>query len=345
MRAFVVALVIAGCGWSSAKEKPRRPKYDPPDDRPVKQPVDPIEALSPSDDDNVAWLVPGRIQLEAGGQAIEAPGGNRPIEVKLIDEQGSMVRLALQLEHVRFSVWSDRARLLAVLAAGRSLAPFAGGGGAPTTMTMHLFPGARVKRLARKDAWTQVRYIGATLSADGWVRESELSSTLPRRELRASRRLPSGHKTIMLSPGTVIRAEPKWSGRQLAVLGRSNFLYSMTERDDGWIEVSHTDGEVRVQGYVSRRDPPGRGHRFTDPEPALASAIPNTKLASGTCLYARPDGESVGYVVGDRDLELSEAGKVGWWSVAVDSPWGPIAFAARGPDGQSLERCAPASVP
>lgn len=345
MRALVFALVIVGCGWSGAKEKQRRPKYDPPEDRPVKQPVDPIEALLPTDDDSITWLVPGRIQLEAGGAPIESPGGNRPIEVKLIDEQGGMARLAIQLAHVRFSVWSDRARVMTILGVERSLVSFAGGG-SPTETTMRLNRGARVRRLARKGDWTQVRYIGA-LSADGWVRENELVKSWPRRELRARQRHASpGFKTVMASPGTVIRAEPKWTGRQIAVVANIHHLNVLRERDGGWVEIGYTDGEVRVHGFVSWRDPPSRAHRFTDPETPLARITPNATLASGTCLHASPDGESIGYLVGDRPVELLPGGKHGWWSVAVDSPWGPIAFAARGPDGQSLERCAPdGSVP
>ena len=150
----------------------------------------------------------------------------------------------------------------------------------------------------------------------------------------------------MTSKGTVIRTEPKWSGRQLAVLARTTFFEQIDERDDGWVEARFSDRDSVVHGYLSKRDPPGRAHTFSDPDPPPATITPNAKLASGTCLHSRPGGEAIGYVVGDRDLELGESDKLGWWSVAVNSPWGPITFAARGSDAQSLERCAPdGSVP
>lgn len=101
-----------------------------------------------------------------------------------------------------------------------------------------------------------------------------------------------------------------------------------------------------MHGYLSKRDPPGRALRFSDPDPPPPTITPNAKLPNGTCLHARPGGDAIGYVVGDRDLELAEnPDKVGWWWVSVASPWGPVTFAARGPDAQSLERCGPASVP
>ncbi|HEY5938642.1 MAG TPA: hypothetical protein VIU61_28520, partial [Kofleriaceae bacterium] len=194
------------------------------------------------------------------------------------------------------------------------------------------------------DRWTQIRYIGG-LSVEGWVLEESLVSTLPRADHQRVGFL-GGRRTLMTSPGTVIRAEPRWSGRQLAVLASSQFLESLAERDDGWIEVRYNERQLAVHGYLSKRDPPGRAHRFSDPDPPPATITPNAKLASGTCLHARPGGEAIGYVVGDRDLELGESDKLGWWSVAVNSPWGPITFAARGADAQSLERCAPeGSVP
>ena len=52
----LICVVIAGCGWSSAAEKPTvRPRPARIPERQVKPLLDPIEALAPSDDDEVAW--------------------------------------------------------------------------------------------------------------------------------------------------------------------------------------------------------------------------------------------------------------------------------------------------
>jgi hypothetical protein len=67
---------------------------------------------------------------------------------------------------------------------------------------------------------------------------------------------------------------------------------------------------------------------------------PNAKVASGTCLYSKRGGDPIGYIVGDRDVDLAEA-ETGWFSLAIDSPWGPIVFAARGPTRSDLVTCAP----
>ena len=54
----------------------------------------------------------------------------------------------------------------------------------------------------------------------------------------------------------------------------------------------------------------------------------NTKVASGTRLYARVKGDAIGYIVGDRDVDLAAVER-GWFALTIDSPWGPVAFAAR----------------
>ncbi len=59
-----------------------------------------------------------------------------------------------------------------------------------------------------------------------------------------------------------------------------------------------------MHGYLSRQAPPGRVYRPQDPDVPLPSSTPNTKVGSGTCLYARARGEAIGYIVGDREVEL-----------------------------------------
>jgi len=117
------------------------------------------------------------------------------------------------------------------------------------------------------------------------------------------------------------------------------------EVDTAWVEVAYADSDVSVHGYLSKHDPPGPVHRSRDPEVPPPKAVPNGKVASGTCLYARARGEAIGYVVGDRDVELADGGD-GWWTITIDTPWGAVAFAARGPTRGDLVACAPpGSVP
>jgi len=90
---------------------------------------------------------------------------------------------------------------------------------------------------------------------------------------------------------------------------------------------------------VSRRDPPGRVHHWaeTDGTPMIT---PNATAASGTCLYARARGDAIGYLVGTRPVDLEDAG-AGWWTLTIDTPWGPLAFAAHGAARTELVACAP----
>ena len=303
-------------------------------------PVDPIAALSAIVEDSASWLVPGRVQLELGGTAIEGPGGNRPIEVTLIDRQGSLVRAAIRLPHARFSLWTDRARLYGILRTDQKVRT--GIGAMPTEMVVILRAGSRVRRLTHRNTETQIRYVGA-IEVDGWIADDALADAGPSHD--AGNRLPSGRRTLMVMPGAIIRTEPRWAADTLAVMANGHFLDTIKEIDDAWVEIGYTDADVALHGYVSRRDPPGSVHHVRDPELAPPTVVVNTKVASGTCLYTRPSGDAIGYVVGDRDVELDDRG-IGWWSLALDTPWGPITFAARGPTAQNLIACAPpGSVP
>ena len=335
-------MVLAACGGVAPPVSAPPPPLRPPVTRaglPDAPAVDPIAVLLPRDDEQVSWLVPGRIQLELGGAAIEGPGGDRPLEVAAIDRQGNAVRAAVRLSHARFSVWTDRDRLLGIVQRNQRVTD---GAELPGAMHVELRAGARVSRLARKDGRTRVRFVGA-MEVEGWIPDAALADAGPRRDRVG--RIPSGRRTLMVIPGAVIRTEPKWAARALAMAVDGQFLDTVQELDPAWVEVAYADGDVSVHGYVSRRDPPGRVHRTRGPEVPPPVVAPNGKVASGTCLHARAGGEAVGYVVGDLEVELDDQGN-GWWSVVLDTPWGPIAFAARGPVRTDLVVCAPAgSVP
>ncbi|CAN5904667.1 hypothetical protein BH11MYX3_BH11MYX3_16750 [soil metagenome] len=331
-------VVLAACGGSAAPA-PTTPKQAPLT-RPSTvdlAPADPIAVLAPAVD-SVSWLVPGQAQLELDGPPIETPGGGAPIEVTVFGIQGNRVRVAVRLEHARFSLWTDRNRMFAVMRTTQRL-DVHGMGTAQVTVNA----GARVKRIGHKGAATNIRYFGA-LEVEGWVPDTALADAGPPQE--ALSRFPSGHRTLMVTPGSVIRSEPRWVGGELAVMANGYFLDLLDELEDGWNEVEYRDRDLSVRGFVSQRLPPGQVHRprndaTTQPIPV----IPNTSVASGTCLYARIKGDLIGYIVGDRAVDLVDA-ELGWYALSIDSPWGPLTFAARGPTRSDLFACAPVgSVP
>ncbi|MDB4962467.1 MAG: hypothetical protein JWP01_2466 [Myxococcales bacterium] len=346
VRALVIA-VLAACGGTVAPPPRPRTKAVVGDgattptnarDRPL---VEPIAALAITD--RVSRLAPGTAQLELHATPIEGPGPATPLEVSVLDAQGNLVRVAIRLEHARFAVWTERARLLGVVLRDERVSARAGGGGMPNDKQVLLRQGAAVKRLARKDGWTQIRYAGA-LEVEGWLPDVVLGEAAPAHD--SIGRIPSGARTLMVTPGAVIRAEPRWAGRQLAVMANGYFVDTVRDVDAAWVEVFYQDGDLVVTGYVSRRDPPGRlRSKRADPTLAPAPIAPTTRVASGTCLFARSDGDPIGYLVGDQDVDLADATR-GWWSLAIDTPWGPVAFAARGADASSLQACGPTgSVP
>lgn len=343
MRGLLVFLVACGGAATQPATVPTvDPKVTPPSghDEPHRPTIDPLAVLAPVDDQPMSWLSPGPISLELGGAGIESPGGSRPIEVALVDHQGSQVRAVARLPHARFSLWSDRGRLFGVIK--RDLKISTGPGANPTSqMFVMLRAGARVKRLARnpKTKQTQVRFVGG-LEVEGWIADDNLADSGPGGG-RGSR-MHSGKRQAMMIPGSVIRTEPRWGTNTLAVVNTAYMLDTVKEMNDGWIEVTYADGDVSVRGYTSKRQPPGAVHRQKDPDVPPPVITPNAKVAAGTCLYSKRNGDRIGYIVGDNtDVQLDALGN-GWWTLAVDTPWGPIPFAAKGPSASALTPCAPA---
>ncbi len=76
--------------------------------------------------------------------AIESPGGSKPIEVAIVERSSNFVRAVVRLPDARFSLWSDRAKLYAVLQRAHRIA---GLPGRNEGMFVELRAGARVKRL------------------------------------------------------------------------------------------------------------------------------------------------------------------------------------------------------
>jgi len=341
MRALALgSICLLACGGPAgapvvAPARPVRPIATRAPAEADKPPIDPIAALLPDDNAELSWVIPGAIRLELGGSVLAGGAAGRPIEVGAFDRQGNLERVAVWLDHARFSVWVDRAQLLSVLRRDHRLVlpgvPEIGGDAAVV-----LRAGATVRRLAHREHSTQVRYLGA-VQVEGWVPDDLLAERGKPRD--GIGRIPTGLRTLMVSPGAVIRSEPRWAAGELAVMASGYFVDALREVDDAWTEVSYKDGDVELRGFVSRRDPPGRVHRWREAD-RPPTVLANTTVASGTCLYARAGGEPVGYIVGNRAVDLEGAGS-GWWTLTIDTPWGPLGFAARGPLGSELGACAP----
>ncbi|HEY0190882.1 MAG TPA: hypothetical protein VGC42_07135, partial [Kofleriaceae bacterium] len=236
----------------------------------------------------------------------------------------------------------DRRRLLPVLVHDQRIDPL-GPPGADRDVGLTLRAGAPVERIGHRDKEkrSQIRYRGA-LEVEGWVADDALGERAPHdRQGRAWR----GGPQMMTLPGAVIRSEPRWAGsnNQLALVadGRGFQLDKLRAVDRAWDEVAYADGEVSVRGYASTESPPGQVHRWPEPDPPLARITANDKAAGGTCLYTRADGEPIGYLVGDQPVELAPGASAAWQTLTIDSPWGPLAFAAHGPSPTELEACAP----
>jgi hypothetical protein len=306
--------------------------------------VDPFAALAETAGE-VSYLMPGRARLDDGGATFDPLKAPVPITVRVVEQHGSAVRAAVQLEHLRFLVWSDREHLLGVLRHDQRVSSLAGAEfvdlstGDP--MQSVLRGGAAVQRLAHKGTWTQIRYFGA-LEIDGWVPDEALAD----RGTPGDRmgRVPTGRQMLTLLHGAVIRSETKWASRELAVMANGYFVDKIQKVDEAWNEVGYADGDIIVHGYVSTQDPPGRVHRPKEPDQPPPPLQPNASAAIGTCLYAHPDGDPIGYVVQAHPVEISDSPRPGWWTMISETPWGPTTFVVKGADKTELTACAPASV-
>lgn len=334
MRVFLIALCACGAASTSPVPSTPAPALKPTHRVSTRPPIDVIDALAQPLAES-SWIVPGAAQLELGGDALQAIEDAPRLEVSVLEEQGSDIRVGIRLDHARFALWMPRARLLAIIARDQRVTipgvPLAFGD-APMEVVLH--GGAQVERLAHDHGTTRIRYIGA-LEVEGWVPDDALTDRAPVGNRRLGR-IPTGKKPLMLIPGAVIRAEPKWAGAQLAVLGQGYFVDELKQIDEAWSEIGYADGDVEVHGYVSKRDPPARTHRRRVVEASMP-ATPNATVADGTCLFIA--GDEVGFIVGDRELVVTKTDRVGWFSVTIDSPWGPLGFDAKGATVSELAKC------
>jgi hypothetical protein len=342
----LIALLVA-CGTTAPPPRPT-PPLAPSHGMAIAPSIDPFSTLvgEPSTDAERTQMVPGPARLDTTGAPLDAPPGAPPIEVAVVDQQGNLVRVAVRLDHARFLVWSDRDRLFAVVtrdqrvSAGSYVPPEFN---EPASATLRA--GSHVRRLAHKDNWTQVRYFGG-VEIDGWVPDDALAD---RSKLRASGAWawPGGQR-VMLMPGAIIHSEPKWASPALALMANTPFVDKLEadpRLDHDWAHVRYSDVDVLVEGYVSQKLPPGSLHRPQPPDPPPTPITPTDPAPDATCLYAHEDGEPIGFLVGDHPVQLAPSDHLGWWKLAIDTPWGAMTFIARGASKLELLPCTPAASP
>lgn len=280
------------------------------------------------------WLVPGPAQLVLGGASMQAID-ETPIEIDLLEERGSEVRVGVRLDHARFAVWTARAKLLGVLSRQVQIA----GTAIPGTPSVTLQSGARVHKLEHKadEKKTKIRYIGA-LEVEGWVADDAIGDRGP--VGRAPGRNYGGRRSVLVQAGATFRSEKRRNMGSIAVAHYSMFVENVEQLDDGWLRVAYVDSDVSASGYVLKTEPPSLTHPVKKPD-TTAPIATNITVPADTCLYA--GDEPVGFIVGERAVLVEASPRVGWFTLTIDSPWGPIELEANGPTETSLTKCAGAS--
>lgn len=294
-------------------------------------PVDAVGALSQPRVE-AGWIVPGPAQLVLGGTSLQSQD-DEPIEVDLLDERGGDVRVGVRLDHARFAVWTARARMLGVLAREQHISGSPNGEMVRDGASVVLRAGTPVHRLSRKEGHTRIRYIG-NVEVEGWVPDDALAERGTPGRTAGTR--GAQRKPVMISVGAPIRSERHVHARALAVAHYSMFVDSLEVLDDNWQRVAYSDNDVSVRGFVHKFAAPSVTHRRRESEPGPV-LTPNFTVAADTCLYAAE--ELVGFVVGDRPALVEPASRIGWFTVTLETPWGPVAFEAKGPTETSLAKC------
>ncbi len=337
-----VILLLASCGGAAPPSLPAAP-VEKPAVRAVTAKtdvIDPMAALAATTYPK-SFIVPGLASLDLGGPSIQAPPAQPELAVTIIDEQSAMVRVAVKLDKLAFALWTERPRLLEVVTSNEVVHKSAGGGyqvlteDAPVAI---VHAGAHVRVLGHQASWTHVRYLGA-LEIEGWLPDAALGDRTTA-DPPGHSRYPTGLPTLMVTPGTIVRTEPKWAADQIAVMANGYFLDTIKAIDDEWALIGYEDGEIRVRGFASRRSPPGRVHKPHELEGAPAAITANGIALHGTCLYAKPHGEAIGFVTADAPVEVSAGRSPQWFTLTFDTPWGPLLFAAHGTSDADLDLCA-----
>ena len=255
---FAALFVVAACGQTApvttAPAHPTRSTHVA-----AREPIDILAALGDTGRE-VSFIVPGTAQLELGGALVQAPDGAEALEVIPLDDRGNDVRVGVRLEHARFALWTQRARMLAIVARDQRVEERAGAGFTPYSaepVEARLRATALVRRLGHK--------ITGRGSATSVRSRSRAGFPTPRSSITAHGqrgRSPDGpHDDV--TPGAVIRSEP--SGPRGA-------------RGDGERLLRRTDQEVDDAGSRCYEDGESRCTASCRSDSAGARCIVRTRI-------------------------------------------------------------------
>ncbi len=151
----------------------------------------------------------------------------------------------------------------------------------------------------------------------------------------AARHLRALRRPSFATKGYAIRSEPAVAGRLLAAVSQSASVDLVQQIDRVWAEVSYADGDVTVQGFASKQQPPvpTRPRRTN----AFVANVGPDAVPDRTCLYA--NGEPVGVVVGEARGTLAPGMRPGWFTFTVDTPWDLVTFDVHGSVTTQLTTC------
>jgi hypothetical protein len=305
--------------------------------------VDPIvELATRAVDANMGWIAPRELFTERGGAPIYPAAVTPPQSVQILERHRGEVRIGVRMANARVALWADSSSLYGVIRDDTSVddAGHTGAFASADDPEVRLHMGARVTVLGREDHRVHVRYTGQ-LEVDGWVPSVMVSDRMPGHERIPHMNTSFGH-VIAVNPGAAIRVEPQWSARILAVMvgGLGSFLTVERNLPDDEYVVSYVDNDVAVRGYVSLREAPSpiRGELGQRPPPPQPPTPATATVAAGTCLYARERGEPIGFITESAAVDLEPASG-SWFTITLDTPWGPMAFAAQGTSATSMVAC------
>ncbi len=297
-------------------------------------PVDPVAELG-RDDYAAGWIAPGQLTLAPRGAPLYPPA-NLPVQqVQILERHGRELRIGVRQEGARFALWTDTTGLLATVKR-RLRVESPGNYGFTPDAEVELQAGAPVSVLGKDDHRTHVRYLGA-LEVEGWIPTDALGDRGPSGPRRGY--VMRGMQPLTVMPGTAIRTEARWGAPLLGVIAHSYFIDDLKDLGDGKHEVDYLDGDVHVHGFVDTHDPPEAVRGRPHDAPPLSATPPTASVASGTCLYDRPRGEAIGFIVGDVPVDL-EPGSGSWFTITLDTVWGPLTFAVQGASATDLVPCA-----
>ena len=318
----------AGSAASPTRARGSRAEIDDPQ-------VDPLVELA-REDYAAGWIAPRQLVLAPHGTPLYPPA-NLPVQqVQILERHGRELRIGVRQEGARFALWTDTTGLLATVKRALRVETTGTYGFTPDAQ-VELQAGAPVSVLGKDDHRTHVRYLGA-LEVDGWIPTDALGDRGPSGPRGGS--VLRGMHPLTVMPGTAIRTEARWGAPLLAVVAHSYFIDDLKDLGDGKHEVEYLDADVHVHGFVATRDPPEavRG-RPRDPPPPVGATPTTATVASGTCLYDRPRGDAIGYIDGATPVDL-EPGSGSWFTITLDTVWGPLTFAAQGASVTDLVACA-----